>query len=128
MSQNISDTFAQQLIQMRTDVLALIRAQRGGKIGRAEAAGDRHDVQSGDWSQVDGERNLTMALDEHESAELAAIDAALKRIESGQYGLCIDCGVDIPTARLHAYTTSLRCVACQDKAEQAKGGVVPPSM
>ncbi len=128
MSQNISDTFAQQLIQMRTDVLALIRAQRGGKIGRAEAAGDRHDVQSGDWSQVDGERNLTMALDEHESAELAAIDAALKRIESGQYGLCIDCGVDIPTARLHANPTSLRCVACQDKAEQAKGGVVPPSM
>ena len=128
MSQNISDTFAQQLLQMRADVLALIRAQRGGKIGRAEAAGDRHDVQSGDWSQVDGERNLTMALDEHESAELAAIDAALKRIESGQYGLCIDCGVDIPTARLHANPTALRCVACQDKTEQAKGGVVPPSM
>ncbi len=128
MSQNISDTFAQQLLQMRSETLALIRAQRGGKIGRAEAAGDRHDVQSGDWSQVDGERDLAMALDEHESAELAAIDQALKRIQSGQYGLCIDCGVDIPTARLHANPTALRCVACQEKAEQAKGGVVPPSM
>ena len=128
MSQNISDTFAQQLLQMRSETLALIRAQRGGKIGRAEAAGDRHDVQSGDWSQVDGERDLAMALDEHESAELAAIDQALKRIQSGQYGLCIDCGVDIPTARLHASPTALRCVDCQEKAEQAKGGVVPPNM
>ncbi|GAB3187320.1 TraR/DksA family transcriptional regulator [Hydrogenophaga aquatica] len=128
MSQNISDTFAQQLQQMRSDVIAQIRAQRGGKIGRAEAAGDRHDVQSGDWTQVDGERNLAMALDERESAELTAIDEALKRIESGQYGLCIDCGVDIPTARLHASPTTLRCLACQDKAERAKGGVVPPSL
>jgi DnaK suppressor protein len=128
MSQNISDTFAQQLQQMRTDVLAQIRAQRGGKIGRAEAAGDRHDVQSGDWTQVDGERDLAMALDERESEELTAIDAALKRIESGQYGLCIDCGVDIPTARLHANPTSLRCVQCQDKAERAKGGVAHPSL
>lgn len=128
MSQNISDTFAQQLQQMRTDVLAQIRAQRGGKIGRAEAAGDRHDVQSGDWTQVDGERDLAMALDERESEELTAIDAALKRIESGQYGLCIDCGVDIPTVRLHANPTSLRCVQCQDKAERAKGGVAHPSL
>ena len=43
MSLNISDTFASQLQQMRTDLIAQLRAQRGGKIGRAEAAPDRHD-------------------------------------------------------------------------------------
>lgn len=125
MSEPISDTFARQLQQMRADVIAQIRAQRGGKIGRAEAAGDLRDVQSGDWAQVDAERDLAMAIDEREAEALAAIDAALKRIATGNYGLCVDCGVDIPTARLHANPTALRCVACQDKAEQARGSAHP---
>lgn len=125
MSEPISDTFARQLQQLRADVIAQIRAQRGGKIGRAEAAGDLRDVQSGDWAQVDAERDLAMAIDEREAEALAAIDAALKRIATGNYGLCVDCGVDIPTARLHANPTALRCVACQDKAEQARGSAHP---
>lgn len=128
MSQNISDTFAQQLQQMRSDVIAQIRAQRGGKVGRAEAAGDLRDVQSGDWAQADAERDLAMAIDEREAETLAAIDTALQRIASGDYGLCTDCGVDIPTARLHANPTALRCVTCQDKAEHQRGGAAHPSL
>jgi len=128
MSEPISDTFAHQLRQMRTDVIAQIRAQRGGKMGRAEAATDPHDEQSGDWVQLDAQRDLAMALDEREAATLSAIDTALKRIESGEYGLCIDCGVDIPTARLHANPTAMRCVGCQDKSEHVRGGAAHPSM
>ena len=125
MSDNISDTFGQQLRQMRTDLIAQIRTQRGGKIGRAEAAPDRHDTQSGDWAQNEGERDLAQTMDERETAELNAIDAALKRIASGEYGQCVSCGVDIPTARLHANPTALRCFACQDKAEHARGETHP---
>lgn len=128
MSTPISDTFGQQLQQMRADLIAQIRAQRGGKIGRAEAAPDRHDTQSGDWAQVEAERDLAQAIDERETAELSAIDAALKRIESGEYGVCQACGVDIPTARLHAFPTALRCVHCQDKLEQAQGAASHPSL
>ena len=73
MSADMSETFVQQLQQMRSDLIAQIRAQRGGEIGRAEAAGDRHDVQSGDWAQFDGERDLAMAIDQRETAELKAI-------------------------------------------------------
>lgn len=128
MSQNISDTFAQQLRQMRTDLLTQLRAQRGGKVGRAEAAADRHDVQSSDWAQNESQRDLAMAMDERETAELAAIDAALARIADGTYGQCSDCGVDIPTARLHANPVALRCVACQDAREHAHGGTAHPSL
>lgn len=121
MSENISDTFGQQLRQMRTDLLSQIRAQRGGLLGRADAAPDRHDTQSGDWAQNEGERDLAQAMDERETQELSAIDAALARIASGEYGQCASCGVDIPTARLHANPTALRCVACQGKAEHDRG-------
>jgi DnaK suppressor protein len=125
MSADISDTFVQQLQQMRSDLIAQIRAQRGGEIGRAEAAGDRHDVQSGDWAQFDGERDLAMAIDQRETAELKAIEAALDRIAHGQYGLCADCGIDIPVARLHASPTTMRCLGCQERAERRSGETRP---
>jgi DnaK suppressor protein len=128
MSQNISDTFASQLKAMRSEVLEQLRAQRGGNISRAEAAANLRDVQSDDWAQADAERDLTFALEERESAELVAIDEALKRVADGSFGLCIDCGVSIPAARLHANPTALRCVACQEKNEKAQGGFHPASL
>jgi len=128
MSQNISETFASQLQQMRTDLIAQVRAQRGGKIGRAEAAANARENEPGDYAKVDAERDLAIALEERESAELVAIDEALKRVADGSYGLCVDCGVGIETARLHANPTAMRCIGCQEKAEKARGGVLTPSL
>lgn len=128
MSAPISDTFAQQLTQMRSDLLAQLRAQRGGQIGRAESAAEARAQESDDWAQADAERDLSIALEERESAELVAIDAALQRIADGSYGLCVDCGVSIATARLHATPTALRCVDCQGKLEHALGGVAAPRL
>lgn len=125
MSQNISETFAAQLQQMRTEVLAQLRAQRGGRKGRAEAAAEARETESDDWAQADAERDLAFAMEERESAELVAIDEALQRVADGSYGLCVDCGDAIATARLHANPVALRCVACQDKAEQASGATKP---
>ena len=128
MNPPISDTFGDQLRQQRADVLAHLRAQRGGRVGRAEAAAEARDNVGDDWAQADAERDLSIALEERESAELVAIDAALKRIADGSFGLCVDCGASIATARLHANPTALRCVGCQDKVEHAKGGVNVPKM
>jgi len=128
MSQNISDSFAEQLKQMRTETLAQLRAQRGGAVGRAEAAANMRSTESDDWAQAGSERDLAFAMDERESAELVAIDAALKRIADGSYGLCLDCGVAIATARLHANPTAMRCVGCQEIVEKAGGGMATPSL
>lgn len=128
MTQNISETFAAQLRQMRAETLAQLRAQRGGEIGRAEAAASHRATENDDRAQADAERDLTFALEERESAELVAIDAALQRIADGSYGLCIACGVGIATARLHASPTALRCMACQSQLEQAQGGVRPATL
>jgi DnaK suppressor protein len=121
MSQPISDTFAQQLRQMRADVVAQLRGQRGGAVSRAEAAAQAREQQSDDWAKADAERDLSIALEERESAELVAIDEALKRVADDSFGLCVDCGVEVGTARLHANPTAMRCVACQEKREKAQG-------
>lgn len=128
MSQGISDTFETQLLQQRSDLLAQVRAQRGGKLGRAEAAAEARENESDDWARAEAERDLSIALGERESAELVAIDEALKRVADGSYGLCTDCGINIPTARLHANPTALRCVACQEKTEKAAHGEHPATL
>jgi DnaK suppressor protein len=117
MSTPISDTFGAQLTQMRREQIDRIRTQRGGTRGRAEAAADARDMASDDWAKADEEFDLSVALEERDSAELQAIDQALKRVADGSYGLCMQCGAGIPTARLHAQPTAERCVGCQTLTE-----------
>ena len=42
---------------------------------------------------------------------------ALRRIEDGTYGICVDCGVTIPPARLQVKPEATRCIACQTECE-----------
>ena len=120
MSTAITASFKKQLQEQRANLLTQLASLRGGSIGRAEASaahfGER-EVESP--AQMNTERELEFTLDARESAELDAIDAALQRIEDGVYGVCIDCGVDVPAARLHAAPETARCVGCQTKFEHA---------
>lgn len=52
----------------------------------------------------------------HSRAEEAV--EALRRIESGTYGLCVDCGKRIPPARLQVKPEATRCIACQEEHEE----------
>jgi DnaK suppressor protein len=36
---------------------------------------------------------------------------------NGLYGLCMDCGEEIPLERLFAQPAAIRCAACQTNAE-----------
>ena len=49
------------------------------------------------------------------SAEtLARIDAALRRLDVGQYGFCAECAKEIAERRLRALPFAVRCQACED--------------
>jgi DnaK suppressor protein len=110
----------QQLLDMRASLLAQISAQRGGTVSRADAAADHFGQHEDSRAQVATERELEFALGERETAELAVIDAALGRMDAGTYGRCTSCGVTIAAARLQASREAERCIACQEKAEQAR--------
>lgn len=112
--------YRQQLLAQRTALLAQISAQRGGVVSRADAAAEHFGQPEDSRAQVATEREIEFALGERETAELAAIDAALGRIEAGSYGQCTDCGVSIPAARLQASPEAPRCIPCQEKAEQLR--------
>ena len=111
--------YKHRLVAERDALLAQIDAQRGGPISRADAASEALDKSEDDNAQIRTGRDIAFAINEHETAELLAIDASLLRIKEGVYGLCVDCGTHIPAARMDAAPKTLRCLACQITFEQA---------
>ena len=61
-------------------------------------------------------------LDEEAKHELALVNAALARIEAGNYGECTSCGEDISAERLNALPHAAKCIKCAlvSKQNQAK--------
>ena len=105
------------LLAMRAALLAQMAEQRGGQVSRAEAASAHFGHPEDSPAQLATEKEIEFAIGEHEVAELEALDAALARIEAGTYGECVDCGVNIPVARLHVTPEAPRCIHCQEKYE-----------
>ena len=68
----------------------------------------------GDTLSVERDRLLVVAGDAQ--AHVAAIDAALARVDAGTYGQCESCGNTIPEARLEALPEATLCVACKTGA------------
>ncbi len=114
---NITAPFKEQLLAQRASLLDQLATLRGGNVGRVEASAAHFGETDDSTAQVTTARELEFAVDDRETTELSEIDAALRRIEAGVYGLCIDCGVEIPAARLHAAPEAMRCIVCQAQME-----------
>ena len=52
--------------------------------------------------------------------ELARVQAALRRLEEGEYGECTACGEPIAPARLHVDPAAEWCIRCATRAEQQR--------
>jgi RNA polymerase-binding transcription factor len=64
------------------------------------------------------DREIDYTLEETDGRLLAAIDAALARIESGTYGICVNCGAQIASERLEAMPWATLCIDCKRKEER----------
>ena len=103
----------------------LLNEQRDQIVGNAKKAlgGDIH-VDPDDFPDemdiASSEVSLQFAgrLREREQGLLSKVDAALKKIETGEYGECVMCGEAIGVARLKARPVAELCIEC--KSEQEK--------
>ncbi len=62
---------------------------------------------------------MAKASGQRREAVLRNIEAALKRIDDGEYGLCRDCDESINPKRLEFDPTALRCIECESKREDS---------
>lgn len=56
-------------------------------------------------------------LSEAQQREVGLIDDALRRMDAGVYGICVDCESTISEARLRAVPFAMRDAGCQSRAE-----------
>lgn len=82
---------------------------------------------SDDQVQDPGDQALTSTMESLRSSiqdtridEFNRIVKALKMIEEGTYGICVDCELPISERRLKLYPDATRCLACQEAFEEGK--------
>jgi DnaK suppressor protein len=105
-----------RLRRSREDLLASVRARINGDdpaIAPATHTGQNEDRPVAEMISHNEEH-----FADHETALLHDIDAALARLESGGYGICVECGCEISEARLLATPTVQTCIACQERLEK----------
>lgn len=78
---------------------------------------DAHDI--GEESQVEAEQSVCIADLSRHLQEIRECQDALRRLERGEYGLCIDCSEQIELNRLRANPVTARCISCQSKEENS---------
>ena len=88
-------------------------------------------------AQTEHEAFTLARLSENQRRELQQIDAALARVDAGEYGICRDCDQEIDPRRLAALPSALLCTECatrserQDRATGAMVGTIaqePPTL
>jgi|TARA_B110000263_G_C15031739_1_gene384325 DnaK suppressor protein len=70
-----------------------------------------------DQSQEMENQELVYNLDQEGRNELKAIEQALHRIDSGEFGFCQSCGTKIQEARIQAIPYAEYCIECATTEE-----------
>ena len=68
----------------------------------------------GDRSMAATDDQIVIQLQQNDAKLLRAIDKALERIASGDYGVCSECDEEIPQLRLDAVPWTRVCVPCKE--------------
>lgn len=107
---NLKDLFEKQ----RTETLAAI--DRLDRKARAATGSDPEDV--GDKSVSSYSKEFLFQQLSVNRSRLKRLDAALGRIRGGNFGVCSNCGNEIPSKRLEAMPWAEYCRDCQEELEK----------
>jgi RNA polymerase-binding protein DksA len=111
-----TDHFRERLLDERKRVVAAIQNLQDDHSGTlSDEAGEEtaYDNHLADTATETYDRELDYSLEENSGHVLAEIDAALKRIDDGTYGICTNKGEQIPVERLEALPWATLCIDCQ---------------
>jgi DnaK suppressor protein len=107
-------TLVKKLRKMRADILK----ELDDSISTERRAPQRDVGDFYDDAESEKGRQLNHLLSERDRSKLAGIDDALEKIEDETYGLCDECGCDIPKKRLNVLPFARCCIECQSEMER----------
>lgn len=107
------ETRRRHLLALRDQLLA---DDAAAEADRAPVTLDQESI--GRLSRVDAMQVQAMALaaQRHRQEERNRVDAAISRIDSGDYGWCVRCGEEIDVRRLNHAPASPTCLGCANKS------------
>ncbi len=67
-----------------------------------------------DQATMHHDEYIALHLNSLDYATLCMVEGALQRLDTGRYGVCLNCGEPISAKRLKAIPWAEYCLACQD--------------
>lgn len=108
----MSDLAAEFEHKIQAELASLTQASEATDDDRRPVTLDQQSV--GRLSRMDAMQGQAMAaaVEARRSGRRRALEAALLRIEEGEYGYCLDCGGEIGAARLTVDPCAPKCISC----------------
>jgi DnaK suppressor protein len=105
-----------ELIERLTGIYCTVRHDLSEVI--VEAAVERDPEDEADEGVEAELHALAAQMSERDRLLAHQIEDALRRMHSDEYGICIDCGREIPIERLRVVPWALRCADDQERVER----------
>ena len=115
------------LVERRRELLQEIQLKI--RAAREERAVMSHRGTDGD-DAIEAERDddLSFTIVQMQAQVLNGVAEAVRRLDEGAYGYCVDCAEAIAAVRLRALPFAVRCKACEEQRERSSRRVrVRPS-
>ena len=108
------ESIKQDLLKMRKELMDEVQAKYAAsrEIGETNVP-DLADVSSNAYS-----REMLLNLSEAHHRQMQDIDAALARLEGGEYGICAACEEEISPRRMEVRPFSRYCIDCKTDIEK----------
>jgi|KBSMisStaDraftv2_1062788.scaffolds.fasta_scaffold1139426_2 DnaK suppressor protein len=109
------DELRRELIDRLTDIYRMVRADLSAIVVGAAFEADAED--EAEEGAIDELQALDAMLEDRDRRLAHAIEDALRRMNNDGFGICIDCGREIPVERLRAVPWTLRCAEDEEHVE-----------
>lgn len=110
------ERYSKQLMAKREELLHLVQAARTSE----KEGGTKDAPDLGDRALSTVIRDLSYQLTVGERDLVRRIDEALDRIESKEYGACLECGKKVQVGRLDAVPWARHCIECQELQDRGE--------
>jgi len=104
------------------EILEAKQAELTGGLRNRDGIAIEKSADQMDEIQYATERDLAIRNVDRDSTLLRQVKAALRRIQDGYFGTCLDCEEAISPKRIAAVPWAARCIQCQETADREGQG------
>jgi DnaK suppressor protein len=124
LSKREKEKYYKALMEARGEILGQIKFHSDEALNSEKnSAGERSGMSShmADLGSDNSRHDMELGLLTEEAEVLELIDEALGRLNSDEFGVCMDCECDVQEARLEVKPYARYCIKCKDAREKNDG-------